>query len=58
MKNKILRLLAASAAVILLLASCNKYLDQYPHNGVSSDNLTDEDVAEFLAFYNKVATRD
>ena len=47
MKNKILRLLAASAAVILLLASCDKYLDQYPHNGVSSDNLTDED-AEML----------
>lgn len=23
-----------------------------------ANNLTDEDVAEFLAFYNKVATRD
>jgi hypothetical protein len=34
-------------AVALTLCSCDKYLNQYPHNAVSSDNLTEED-AELL----------
>ena len=34
-------------SLALMLSSCDKYLDQYPHNGVSSDKLTEED-AEML----------
>lgn len=33
--------------LLVSLASCDKYLDQYPHNAVSSDNLTEAD-AELL----------
>lgn len=43
MKTMISRLLFA-AATLLILSSCDKELDQYPHNGVSSDNLTEEDA--------------
>lgn len=38
--KKTIMLLAAAA----MLLSCDKYLDQYPHNAVSSDNLTEEDA--------------
>ena len=35
------------AAAALALVSCDKYLNQYPHNAVASDNLTEDD-AEML----------
>ena len=34
-------------AAALALVSCGKFLDQYPHNAVSSDNITEDD-AEML----------
>lgn len=41
---KRISILIASAVVFFGAVSCN-VLDQYPHNGVSRDNLSDEDLA-------------
>ena len=49
--KKIIYTLIMSVAVCLTTVSCN-VLDQYPHNGVSRDNLTEED----LAFIGRFAT--
>ncbi len=42
-----------AATVLLILTGCGKWLDQYPHNAVSPDNLTDEDAELLLTgIYN------
>lgn len=33
---------------LLLLCGCDRYLDQYPHNGISSDLISDEDAQLLL----------
>ena len=41
--KKIIYTLILSASALICAVSCN-VLDQYPHNGVSRDNLTEEDL--------------
>ena len=53
MKTNIIVKAIFTCVVALSLSSCDKYLDQYPHNAVSSDNLTDEDAHLLLVgIYN------
>ena len=44
MKNFIISLLTV---LLVFATSCNE-MDQYPHNAVSSDNLTEEDAQLLL----------
>jgi hypothetical protein len=44
MKTNILIKAIITCAAILALSGCDKYLNQYPHSAVSSDNLTEEDA--------------
>ena len=39
----------------LALVSCDKYLNQYPHNAVSSDNLTVEDAQQLMVGVYNIA---
>lgn len=42
-------------ALALSLVSCDKFLNQYPHNAVSSDNLTEEDAALLMVGVYNIA---
>ena len=46
MKNFIISLLTV---LLVFATSCNE-MDQYPHNAVSSDNLTEEDAQLLPSF--------
>lgn len=54
MKNFIISLLTV---LLVFATSCNE-MDQYPHNAVSSDNLTEEDAQLLLTglyFYSRTS---